>query len=333
MTKATIAEVAARAGVTKSTVSHALSGKRPVARETRARIEAAIAELGYRPNPVAQRLAAGRSRCLGLVFPAGEDALALDDMPFIASTSRAAGRAGYTLALVRPGESPLALADLLADGLLDAALLLRVALHDPRIDAARAGGAPFALLGRAADNAHLSFVDVDIDAAVDMAVEHLHGLGHRKIAYLGPLDAQDGAVVRARQAYELACARRRMRLLTAFAAGPVDAARRAARSLWRDHPDLTGVVAWREAAGWGVTLAAGDEGRRVPEDVSVVCLGQGVAADLLPFEPTRIDLRAAQLAEAAVALLLEQLDGDAASEQQILLQPELIAGQTTARAM
>ena len=68
----------------------------------------------------------------------------------------------------------------------------------------------------------------------------------------------------------------------------------------------------------------------VPDDLSIVCLDGGVAADLLPFNPARVDLRARDLAAGAVALLLDQLDGEQQSEQQVLLQPELLPGLTTA---
>ena len=66
---ATIAEVAARAGVGAGTVSRVLNGSPKVSETTRAKVQAAIAELGYRPNPLAQGLSRGRSRTLGVVVP------------------------------------------------------------------------------------------------------------------------------------------------------------------------------------------------------------------------------------------------------------------------
>lgn len=64
-----IGEIARRSGVARSTVSYALSGKRPVAEETRRRIQAVIDELGYQPNATAKALKEGRTRTLGLVIP------------------------------------------------------------------------------------------------------------------------------------------------------------------------------------------------------------------------------------------------------------------------
>jgi DNA-binding LacI/PurR family transcriptional regulator len=331
MPKPTITEVAARAGVTKSTVSHALSGKRPVAPETRQRIEAAIAELGYRPNPVAQRLAAGRSRAVGFAFPPGQAELGLPDVPFVAAGASAASQAGYSLVLILPGANPSPdTFDLLGDGLLDGAILLRAGLRDERVEALRGGDLPFVMIGRTADNAGLSFVDVDLDAAVDSCVEHLRGLGHERLAFLRPAGSIGGAPARALQAYELACARRRIRLLTASGGPDAEGWRQAAAGLLRDHRYITGIVAWSEWAGWAAWQVAADAGLRVPDDLSIICLGQGVASELLPFAPTRVDLQSGPLAATAVRLLLEQLDAVEGGEQQVLLQPELIPGTTTA---
>jgi DNA-binding LacI/PurR family transcriptional regulator len=132
-------------------------------------------------------------------------------------------------------------------------------------------------------------------------------------------------------AYELACARRRLRLLTAPCDATVSGARAATRDVLREHPDLTGMVAWSEWAAWGAVQAALEAGRGVPGDLSVVVMRHGVAAELLPFEPTGVDLRSGELAEAAVGLLLRQLDADGGGEEQVLLEPELIEGSTLAR--
>ena len=123
---------------------------------------------------------------------------------------------------------------------------------------------------------------------------------------------------------------RRVRLLTAAGGPTAEDWTQAAARLLREHPDVTGVVAWSEWAAWGAARAAAEGGRTVPGDLSIVCLGQGAAGDLLPLDPTRVDLRHEQLAAAAVTLLLEALDAAEDGERQVLLQPELIAGATTA---
>jgi DNA-binding LacI/PurR family transcriptional regulator len=70
-----IGEIARLAGVSRSTVSYALTGRRTVSEETRKRIEQVIAESGYRPNAAARALKEGRTRTLGLVIPPASQAL------------------------------------------------------------------------------------------------------------------------------------------------------------------------------------------------------------------------------------------------------------------
>ena len=105
----TIADVARVAGVSISTVSYALSGKRHVSEPVRGRIQAVIEELGYRPNAAARALRTGTARSVGLVVPDVTH-------PFFGKTMRgaqeAAWSAGYSVALVdvpldRPLEAPL----------------------------------------------------------------------------------------------------------------------------------------------------------------------------------------------------------------------------------
>ncbi len=85
-----IGEIARRAGVSRSTVSYALSGKRPVSAATVRRINDVIAELGYRPNASARALAEGRTRTLGLVIPPASPRLTDVQLGFVASVVEAA---------------------------------------------------------------------------------------------------------------------------------------------------------------------------------------------------------------------------------------------------
>src|SRR5271154_1354586 len=88
-----IGEIAQRAGVSRSTVSYALSGKRTVSADTRRRIQEVIDELGYRPNAAARALKEGRSRTIGLVIPPAARRLTYMQLEFVASVLEAAARA------------------------------------------------------------------------------------------------------------------------------------------------------------------------------------------------------------------------------------------------
>src|SRR5699024_11842183 len=98
---ATMTDIAEEAGVSLSTVSYALSGKRPISASTRARIDAAVAKLQYHPTASARALASKRTSLLGLAAPQRPE---VDDhviMEFVGSILSAAHEADYDVVLVR----------------------------------------------------------------------------------------------------------------------------------------------------------------------------------------------------------------------------------------
>ncbi len=335
MSRATIADVARQAGVTKSTVSHALSGKRPVSPETRRRIEDAIARLGYRPNPVAQRLAAGRTGAIGLIYEIDAHRACGEGAAVLAAASAALSEVGFALVLfAEHDEVGERVQPFLESGLLDAVILAQVRAHDDRVTALRRNGTPFVMLGRTADNSSLSFVDVDIETAVELCVDHLVGLGHRQIGFLHEDAWASASAGRAVQAYERACARRRLRLIAPACPPMPDAARAAIQSALRQWPDVTAWIAPDEAVASLVCREVEAAGRAVPKNLSLVCLAKSPASDF--FQPaiggviTGVDLRPAEQVTEAVALLLERLNQPGESDRQVLLDPRWVDGGTTA---
>src|SRR5690348_6678673 len=94
-----IGEIARRAGVSPSTVSYALSGKRNVSDATRRRVQEVIDELDYRPNANARALKEGRTRTLGLVIPPASVRLTDMQLGFVASVVEAASHADIDVLL------------------------------------------------------------------------------------------------------------------------------------------------------------------------------------------------------------------------------------------
>jgi DNA-binding LacI/PurR family transcriptional regulator len=85
-----------------------------------------------------------------------------------------------------------------------------------------------------------------------------------------------------------------------------------------------------ETASWIARQAAIGIGRRVPEDLSLVCLSKTAVEDFFTPVTTGVDLRAAEQAEQAVALLLDLLSRASPADRQLLLEPQWVAGATTA---
>lgn len=182
---AKIHEVAKAAGVSISTVSYALSGKRTISAETRQRIERAVRELDYRPNAGARMLAGRRTNIFALTEPFRADTYAPAHMAFVLATSIAARRYDYDVLLLTEEEASAGMRRVATSGLCDAVLVLDVAPDDERAGLARQLGIPSIFVGVPNDSDGLVCVDLDFEAAAALAVDRLADAGHRSIGLLG----------------------------------------------------------------------------------------------------------------------------------------------------
>lgn len=180
-----INEVAEAAGVSISTVSYALSGKRPISPATRERIERAVAELGYSPNAGARMLAGSRTHIFALTEPLRRDTHAPTHMAFVLATAVAARRSEYDILLLTEEEASAGMARVASSGLVDAILVLDVAPDDERVALARSIQTPTVFIGVPDDHDGLLCVDLDFDAAAVLAVDRVADAGHRSIGLIG----------------------------------------------------------------------------------------------------------------------------------------------------
>jgi DNA-binding LacI/PurR family transcriptional regulator len=180
-----IDEVARAAGVSISTVSYALSGKRPVSAQTRARIEQAVRDLGYRPNAGARMLAGDRTHIFALTEPLRADTHAPTHMAFVLATTVAARRHDYDILLLTDEEATAGMSRVAASGLVDAIIVLDVAPDDPRVELSRAIDTPVVFVGVPDDAEGLVCVDLDFEKAAEMAADALADEGHAHIGLIG----------------------------------------------------------------------------------------------------------------------------------------------------
>ncbi|MFF7795083.1 substrate-binding domain-containing protein [Streptomyces sp. NPDC007991] len=320
-----ITDVARRAGVSPSTVSYALSGKRPISDETRRRVEAAVRELGYRPHSGTR--AHGGPNVLAVAAPlrAGVHVPAL--MRVTESVVQAARGYDHDVLLLtheqgltRPGESAPA----------DALLVMDVGLNDPRLPLLRSLNRPSVLLGLPAAPQGLTCLDLDYRAAGEACVHHLARLGHRTVALVGsPPQAHLRGTASDHRLAEGFTAAAHLHGLTSSvhpAESAPAAARHLADRLLRDHPALTAVVVHNAPLLEPLIAAFRQLGLRIPEDLSVMAV--------CPDEPatvTSVTLPATELGTRAVELLMARLHGTPAAET-TLLAPELTERASTDHA-
>lgn len=330
---ATRADVARLAGVSPATVSYAISGKAPISDETRDRVFAAMRELSYTPNVMAQALAGRRSRIIAMLLPSQERALSNADMEYMLGAASAARELGYHLLLWptvdRDVEEVVALGQA---GLLDGVILMEVRMDDERVGLLREANVPFSLIGRTADeDAEPLFSDRDFEGAVFAAVEHLVSLGHRHIAFINAprrlVRRGIGALVRADAGFKAAVKHFGVKGVHLYCDVSISAGRELASELLVKHPEVTGLVEMNSEAIIGFMQQAPIAGIAIPRRLSVVSanIPDGLADATVPALTT-ISPPANSMGRAAAQLLIASV-----SDQPLPDTPRLYAGDLIVR--
>ncbi|MDG4825146.1 LacI family DNA-binding transcriptional regulator [Asanoa sp. WMMD1127] len=321
-----IGEIARRAGVSRSTVSYVLSGKRTVSEPTRARIQAVIDELDYRPNATARALRVGRTHTLGLVIPPATQRLTDMQLGFVASVVEAAARADLDV-LLSPsgGDHDRSFERIVTTRRVDGVILMEIRLEDDRVSRLRQTGLPFVTIGRTADPSGMSWVDVDYAGLIANCVGHLADLGHRHIALVNRsaelVAAGYGPGHRAQAGFSAALAERGLTGVDVCCGDDAAAGEACVEQLLSAHPDVTAIATVNEAALPGIQRALDAAGVVVPRDFSVT----GVAARhwAEDFRPalTAADLPMLEMGADAVALLLENIAAPSTPPRHRLYRP------------
>lgn len=311
---ATIADVAREAGVSVSTVSYALSGARPIKPETRQRIHESMRRLGYQPNAMARSLASRRSNVIALIYPEVESGIGGTGGEFVHAAAERARELGYQLVLWPfRTEQAKEVRNLARQGMADGVLVMEVALDDERIDVLEAANIPFTMIGRTRDVSARPSVDIDFDATVEQAIEHLVGLGHRHIAFVNHsqarLDAGYGPAVRAAAAFERVMGERGLRPVSRACDESPVVGREVTAELLAADPALTAIVTMNELATFGVYAELQHRNLAIPGDVSVLGIVTSPGVGVLSYPPlTTMHSPGAELGRLAVDGLLGQLE-------------------------
>lgn len=323
-----IGEIARRAGVSRSTVSYAISGKRTVADVTRRRIQQIIDELDYRPNVNARALKEGRTRTLGLVIPPASQRLTDMQLGFVASVVEAASHVDLDV-LLSPsgGDHDRSFERVVTGQRVDGVIVMEIRLEDARITRLKQTGLPFVAIGRTADPTDICWVDVDYATLMGRCVHHLADLGHRHIAMINrsaELTASGyGPAHRAHRGFYDAVEERGLIGVDVCCADDASAGELCVDQLLAASKQLTAIATINEAALLGIQRGLEKAGHIIPRTFSMV----GVAArhwaeDCRP-ELTAADMPAADLGAEAVRLLLERISAPQSTPRHLLLAPPI----------
>jgi DNA-binding LacI/PurR family transcriptional regulator len=310
-------DVATAAGVSHMTVSRVLNGTAPVSAATRARVEAALRKLGYRPNAAARALATGRSEQLSVVF---FDTTLYGPASALFAIEQAARRENYSVSILSlPRIDPASMTDAVARlraQAVDGTII--VAPHTSSAAALRTvpSDLPAVVVGGATAPG-LPSVTLDQEAGARLATRHLLDLGHRTVWHVaGPEDWVDarGRIKGWRRTLQQAGVEV-PRVLTGdwSARSGYEAGRRLAADT-----SVTAIFTGNDQMALGVLRALADAGRRVPDQVSVVGFDDIPEAPYFPTALTSVRQEFEVVGTRAVALLLRRMAGEPTTVKTVL---------------
>ncbi|MGN8051078.1 LacI family DNA-binding transcriptional regulator [Curtobacterium sp. 22159] len=321
---ATIYDVAARAGVSKSLVSLVLQRSPRVSEQRRAAVLKAIQELDYRPSTAAVSLAGTRSRTIGVVLDDFRNQWFVDLLT------------GLREALQDQGHR-LVVADRFLNTGLDASpvegfLSMRVEglviAGEPDTDLAIPASTPLVIAGGRVSIPRADTVANDDRAGGRMAAQHLLGLGHTRLGFIG---ARSAASAERRAGFEEAVGADAALAVTVLPDEPTeDAGSRALAALLDEHPDVTAVFAANDVMALGALSELAARGRRVPEDVSVIGYDDTPLAATRYVGLTSVDDRSVDIGRGAGERLLARIADPQLPASEVLVEPRLVARRTTA---
>ncbi|KVK54190.1 LacI family transcriptional regulator [Agrobacterium deltaense] len=344
-TKITIKEVAEAAGVSRSSVSNYLNERfANMGLKTRERITQAIESLGYRPNNAARQLKTGKVPMVGLLVPTvinpffGELALAIE---------QAAARHNYRVLLcntMRDAEREHEFEEeMLSFGIRGVITVSPIA---GRRKPAPADLAVVAIDAKRGDlgSPNSDLVNLDNQAATGLAVDHLVSLGHRNIAYVTDTSFTFARSARA-AGFEGAIAAHGLSdcpvIVQSFVDGIAsysdvelfEIGRGSVKQLIETHPRPTGIIALNDMIAVGILSALRQHGISVPGEMSLLGIDDIVLSQLTTPGLSTVRQPVAQMAQAAVELLIARLGSPIRSSTETVFQPELVVRESTKKPL
>ncbi len=337
-----IQQVADAAGVSPTTVSHAMNGKGRISEETRTRVIEAAKELGYEPNRNAQRMVSGGSGLIAFAFgsnPAREDAAIeyLPDFMYLANTavaaSNAAASAGLGLLLAA---SPSQFEE---DGPeIEAALIVDPIEDEPFARVMRARDVPFVTLGRipgATEVENPYWVDSDHESATRRSLDHLKDQGGQAITLITAPPTASYAVDSI-EAYREWCGQNDQdESILVIEGNPFDESTRAGvMTMLKASKPPYGVLCLLHPLARVISETARQFKIKIPEELMIASISNdrwiNGDADFL-HTITGTDLHPEELSREAISILHKLISGRVPEEPRRIVDSELIIQRSTER--
>ena len=329
MGKPTISDLARAAGVSVTTVSHAFSGRRHVDPETAKRIRALAEQMGYHPSPMARALRSGRTGVIALAssmpfaVAAGPSRLGFL-MEIAASAAMSALTRDLALCLIPPHPAVRGQGSVSFDGVI----LVEPMRNDPLVAWFEKRKTPIVSIGTVPDRPDIPAVDIRSRETAALLLAHLAQQGcHRIAALVGA--ASRTSQIESAEAYGAFVASQGApsMLVRLDEEEGEEIAYRETLRLLRENPGIDGIFAAIDAFASGAVRAAHDLGRTMPDQLRLVTRYDGLRAKLSRPPLTAVDLHLPAIAEEAVHLLLDRIEGTSRMVRADL--PELVVRQSS----
>ncbi len=331
-------DVALAAGVHPGTASRALNPatRGRVSPETSRRILKVAERLGYVPNTLARGLRTSKSFVVAMVVPDITNPLF---PPMVRAAEQVLSLAGYTLVLTdtdNDSDTERRQVEQLRARGTDGFIIATARWHDPLLEEIADHGVPAVLVNRNIGSHRLPYVGGDERTGMQLAVEHLAELGHRRMVHLGgPQDTSTGrtrasAFRQGMDGLGLPTSRSMVRVCTSYTEA---AGAEATRRLLESGQDVTAILCGNDLIAMGALTVLAAAGIRCPDDMSVIGFNNIAMVDRLTPPLTTVRLPLHQIGELSARLLLAEIEGGPqnAGAVQTLLSVQLAVRGTTAQ--
>lgn len=325
-----MSDVANKAGVSLMTVSRVLNNKEEVATETRQRIQAIIADLGYRPSGVARSLATQRTATIGLIVPDIAN-------PYFSGIAQGVAQVAYaedfSVLLCDCNEEPereLEMLHVLDDKRVDGVIIAAPRLNSLQLLPELERHRDVIIINRHFENGNhnsvIGYVVNDDQEGCRKAIEYLLNCGHSTVGFLAGPQASYGS-------------QRRMlgyRQALLDAGVPFDPAiirhcppnvkggQESARLLLNDHPEITSLFCFNDLVAIGALQTCTEIGKHIPEDIAIVGFDDIPMASWVNPPLTTCQVAFEEMGHLAMQLLIQHIGGCYEGCQNIVLQPHMV---------
>lgn len=320
-----IKDVAALAGVSISTVSYVMTGKRPIGANTRRRVLQAARELGYLAKNGGPAPLSGETHFVALSSPVHDFTSYTNYCAYFLNFLKAARQLGYETLLLTEETGDEQLRSIIDTGMVDGVALMDVTMNDPRIELAQFSSIPLISIGHPMNEINVPCIDTDFIEMGEMIVQTLCCNGHRRILFAGgkeiDYERNGGAnyLIRLRASMHAAAARHKIHIDEEFTdEDDFDAAENLLERFISS--ENTAIVTQGGPLFLNnLVAAARQRGMKIPQDLSLISagtytdsIGKRLRIDEFPLMP-------AELCQLGMSMLVRLMDGTLKGKEKVTL--------------